>query len=177
MRNIIYLTLFVLFLFSCKKDRTPVPPPGTYATMIIGHWSLKQQHVVVNANGSKMTDTTYNPSSDDYVDMDFNANNAFSNIKYYSTGNGSIGQGALVGFYAVQGTLISMTTDGIWGLRNGDPAFSDAVPGAYPAILDSGSIAITQLTATSLVFHLEYTYSYNYTQSFKVASDYSFTKF
>lgn len=176
MKNICYLTLFLLFIFSCKKDKSSAPPPGTYAAMIVGDWSLKQQHVVVNVNGSKTTDTTYNPSSDNYVDMDFNANNAFSNIRYYPTGNGSIGQGALVGLYAVQGTFISMTTDGIWGLRNGDPAFSDAVPGAYPTILYSGSIAITQLTATSLVFHVEYTYSYNYTQSFKVQSDYSFTK-
>ncbi|GAC1313497.1 MAG: hypothetical protein NVSMB24_36800 [Mucilaginibacter sp.] len=164
-------------LLACKKESNGIALSNSNYALIFGKWILQKQHVVISAGSSKTIDTTYAPRFDNYAEIQFNPDNSYVNTKYYPTGNGNIGQAALLGLYGFEGPAFSMSNPGIVGLRNGDPQFSDAVNAGGLNILSSYSIKINQLTASNLEIDIVYVYSYNYgSQNFKVESDFYFAK-
>jgi hypothetical protein len=181
MRKINFLFVSILLIscvLACKKDSKQAALLNSNYELIFGKWTLQKQHVVIYVDSSKTIDTIYTPSVDDRAEIQFNSDNSYVNTKYYPTGNGNIGQGALVGLYGFTGSAFSMSNNGIVGLRNGNPAFSDAINTSSATILLSYSIKINQLTTSNLDIHLVYVYSYNYgIQNFTAESDFYFNKY
>ncbi len=145
--------------------------------LIVGKWTLQRQRVVFHIDSTQTMDSTYTPSIDNRVDIQFNPDNSFVNIKYYPIGGGNTGEGGLTGLYGFSGSAFSMTSRGIQGLRSGDPEFADDAMGnlGTPVLL-AYSINVNQLTINELDIEIVYTYSYNYAQHFKAESYYYFSK-
>jgi len=172
-----YFLLFSLSLsllvFSCQPDHNVVPQ-----SLIIGDWTLQQQHAVQIIDGVKKVDTVYNASAFATANLVFKLDNTYSSASVYHPGNslpnGGAGASAsnATGPYSLSGDTFT-TAPGISGW------FNYVVGSSSTPVLISNTVQITKLSATVLNLHTErsFTVTYNFaTHTYIDQSDYYFTK-
>jgi hypothetical protein len=192
MRRIYHLLVLLsatTCVFSCKNGNE-VNISQSSAKLIVGKWTLQQQHFVQYIGAAKYMDTTYTASQNSFSQIQFNSDGTFASAsKYISNNNntslnGNSGATNLEsnsgGTYSFTGTDFSISAP-IAGFGSDGAAFYGTTATAYaPVIAPISNLAqITLLTSTRLTLHTEYVYSYtvnNVSQTYKTDNDYYYNK-
>lgn len=166
------LIFSICVLFSCHKEG------NTLQTLIVGKWTLQQQHAVLYIDNVKVIDTVYNASSYAYADVQFNSNGTFSTSSRYlptalsqnlgtvpNTMNGN-------GTFSISGNVLTMKP-GVAGWFT-YPIGTSSLP-----TNSSFTLQENQLTSSKLSLHT--TSSFTFTNSggshtYNEADDYYYTK-
>jgi hypothetical protein len=146
-----YIFIFSISLvcfFSCSKDNTS--PQG----LIIGKWTLQQQHAVLNIDNARQKDTILAASATTYASAQFNDNGTFSSASVYNPGTNLFtawpgpSTANTTGKYSYSGAAFTITP-GLAGWVN------FGVGSTGPPTGVSSSIEITQLDRSHLTIHSE----------------------
>jgi hypothetical protein len=190
MRNFYFLFVGLVIsisLFSCKKDGkgTDNPVPDTQQNLLVGKWTLQQEHFTRLVDNVKQEDTTFNTSTNNTAAIQFNKDGTFASAdSYYSSGTANqgpyTGGGTSSGNYTFVGSTFGLSNS-IAGLRNGVDFFGGTITsGTVPVITPvSNTAQISLLTSSKLNIHTEsvYTYAANgATQTYKMTDDYYYSK-
>lgn len=181
--------LLTLGLFSCQKDNGTGSShlPNDAANLILGKWTLQQEHVVQYINGVKHIDTVLNAAFNSYATVQFNTGGSFNSASFYSIANiGTLSTGGITvadsteGTYSIAGQIFS-TSAPIAGFANESTSFYGTTATTTAPVITpvSHSTQITQLTTTALDFHTEYIYTLttnNVAQTYKQENDYAYSK-
>jgi hypothetical protein len=186
---IVLLIFLTGCLISCQKGGNGSPHlPNDAQNLIIGKWTLQQEHVLQYIDGTKHTDTVYTAATNNYAMVQFNSNGTFASASLYSSGNNSGGlssgyvttSDSTSGVYAITASSFS-TSAPVAGFGSGGVSFY-GVTGTQtaPVITPVSHLsAINQLQASKLELHTEYVYTLtanSISQTYKIESDYSYSK-
>ncbi|MGZ4001273.1 MAG: hypothetical protein ACXVIY_11615, partial [Mucilaginibacter sp.] len=69
-----FFALVSLLFFSCKPDKNSVAPLLASQKMIVGTWTLQQEHYSQYVDGQKQVDTTMNATEYNRAYVKFNGN-------------------------------------------------------------------------------------------------------
>jgi hypothetical protein len=144
-----YLLLFSILVtcfFSCGKDNTPPQ------NLIVGTWNLQQQHVVMNIDNVKQTDTVLAASATTYATAQFNKDGSYSSAAVYRPNSTALLQNPAPSSASTEGTYSYSAN--VFAINPGLAGwFSFGVGSTGPPTGVSSSIGIIQLDASHLTIH------------------------
>jgi hypothetical protein len=79
--NLLIVIALACVFYSCGKSDTGV----SQQNLIVGKWTLQQQHMIITVNSIKQTDSTVNASATNYGNISFDKNGTFTSAGYYTT--------------------------------------------------------------------------------------------
>jgi hypothetical protein len=182
--NLLITIVLACMFYSCGAGKNISP---SQQSLILGTWTLQQEHMVTAINGKTQTDTTINASAANRCDVSFNASGTFTSPTYYNslTTGGilsappEIASDTVRGVYSFAGNQFSMNPSIIGFIIFGGAGFPTGSPGATPVfILASHTIKISQLSQSALT--LQFDNLYNETSptagTYEIVTMYSFTR-
>jgi hypothetical protein len=176
-------------LFSCKNGNEVSINPSS-AKLIVGTWSLQQQHFVQYIGAAKYMDTTYMVSQNSSSQIQFNSDGTFASASEYRSNNnntslnGNSGAANLEsnsnGTYSFTGTAFSISAPIAGFGSDGTAVYGTTATNYAPVIAPISHLEqVTLLTSSKLTLHMEYVYSYtvnNVSQTYKMENDYYYSK-
>jgi hypothetical protein len=145
-KNLVLLSISILCFFSCTKDT------NSPQALIVGKWTLHQQHVLLTIDNITKIDTIFTASGTAYATAQFNNDGTFSSASAYRPDNTSLStwpgptSGNTTGTYSYSGSVFTIVP-GLSGW------FSFGVGISSPPTDVSSSIRIAQLDHSSLTVH------------------------
>jgi len=139
-------------LFSCGKDNT------SPQALIVGKWTLQQQHAVLNIDNARQKDTVLAASANTYATAQLNNDGTFNSVSVYRPDNNLLdawpgpSTANTTGKYSYLGAVFTISP-GLAGWVN----FGVGSIGAPTGV--SSSIEITQLDRSHLTIHSENTFT------------------
>ncbi len=169
---LLFSSLLSLSLFSCHPDNNITP-----RSLLIGNWTLQQQHAVQIIDGVKHVDTVYNASATTYGNIVFNKDNTCSSASVYRPGNYLLnadpgGSSESKGTYSLSGNTFT-APPGISGW------FFYATGSSTTPVSTSNPVQITKLTASNLALHTDNSVTVTYnsaSHTIEIISDFYYTR-
>jgi hypothetical protein len=180
--GLLFLALIICGILGCSKGNNNVSPNAQ--RLIIGTWSLQQEHIVQYIDAVKEIDTTYLTASNNKAQIKFNNDGSYASVSsFYSVSPlGPVAASATAGgTYKFTGQDFSLS-EGVSGFGHvigfyqSTTATSAEVPVVAPV---SHSAQIKHITKSVLDLHTEVIYNVTVNgvlENYKVEEDYSYTK-
>jgi len=170
-RYLLLISALACYISSCKPDN------HSPQSLIVGNWTLQQQHVVQYTDNVQKIDTVYTAGALTAGNMQFNTNGTYTTQAHYApdnvlqTGGSAANTSKANGTYTYANNVLtlSLSVSG-W--------YSYLIGSSGPPTPITNTVALTSLTATTLDLHTvtSFNYTTSTTHNFKVVGDLHYTK-
>jgi hypothetical protein len=170
-RYLLLLFAFAGCIYSCKKDN------NSPQSLIVGKWTLQQEHVVQYTDSVQKVDTVYSASVHTTAYIQFNSDKTYTTQSNYLPDNylQSLGSPA----YSSKGSGTYNYSNNVLTVSFGVADwFAYLVGSSGPITPATNIVQLTGLSATTLDIHTVNSFNYTNqgTHNFKVVSDLHYTK-
>jgi hypothetical protein len=180
--NLLITIVLACVFYSCGGGKNISP---SQQSLIVGKWTLQQEHMVISVNGTTKTDTTVSASANNQGDANFSKSGNFTSAGFAIIGTvGSLSSSPVVetdstsGVYSIANNQLSLNVPVAGFILGSFVTFGSSGPGKLPVYSLASQTKITQLSQSALILQADFLYTETSpgTGTYETVTVYNFTR-